>query len=1783
MSQYTQLPSHSTVGFAPYASDARSSSTASSLAHASPAALADSGTDSDEARDEKRLLAHDELDTERDERDEDADEMIRAQSTRAWTDRLPVRPRTLVLSLLSLSILVALFAFFHPRRESSSVPGVSHDSTEYYSGFPLEIGLYDPRVGHLSANPLPKDATFADVPFASIGHSWDESGRVPEWAGGDAGANSLEGKLNSQAGRFSNGTHWWDKTVILVIVQGMSSELLSNESTPELVDLAKHGMRAEYLEPVAPTLSAPNVWSILTGLNPSSHGIVSNKFHSFETKRTFDASRPEEGSMPSSSVWDPDWYHGEPIYQTALRSALKVATYAVPFVPPRLGRGRISRPTYWYPPTMSPVRTTRKLDKVLSFLDLGYEQRPRLILVGLDELECAIAGGGGKSKQRKGLEKIDHEFLGGLRNGLRERSVEGQVELVVVGDTGMKDVDQDHIVFLDEILGDQAIPRQEWEGGSPAIVGLRTDDPDSLLAKLVADSNDGHSGYKAYSRREVSQLWNFSDVDNQLVAPVWVVAQEGWTITTRTHYDAHRHKLDSTATNGYDSTDASMRSVFVSSGPLTESLVKSTRVVPGFSNVQVYDFIATALDIAVEDRALNNATLGFWDQLASLPAPAHSHPVSSFSSRLVTPTVRQARFNSKLVRDLHDHAHSLPTLLNHLALPGALTHLSLVGFSSQQHPHSTAPSHPSSTRFEPSPASSSPRSSPVHLANHSPARLPSIAFEPSSSERALESSADPRGQSLVAQRPPSVVRSASFGAYDSHSYRTHSSDHSSRALSPDSSPFSAPRGTTTSPAPVPTGSSSSASATQPLLAEIFSGRPRPHFRSSTSYSHAPSTSTSSTVDSRAFTSTSVHPSSSFTSAPPAETPSYFSAPTRPPILNRARSQSSAPTFDLPPYLANRTPSPNPAMSYGAPGSGSGLSQSYAADQHGWRPSNPTSTGGAPSNPFSASLPTTSAVGSPSFSSFTNGARDLSSSPSSRAIGTGYSPFARPSSSLAAAPPPVPSSSKPGAFLSQSFSTGWEDFERDREGRTRSRAGDTWGLSPNLSTTTRDLSNSSVTTTPSGLSPFTRDGSRLAGAPEDGTATDLSSSSLGTNADSTWGIPTGFGPGGVYKARRDYSLGAVGSGRKRSDSAWGATRERVLREQDEEDEASFAPPTKSGATSRRHSFAAFEGPFSGRATTTSHGFHLPQEVHEQVSRGSTTTGGGGGGFDTLSSTSSGLRMGGFGTSAIDDDDLAADLNSLHLSLDAHAKQQRSLSTSASALHVGSMPVDFPPVRSRRFDTSRSPPPPSTTTTITKGVAELKTPASPSFASHGMPNPPGSPRATAEPFTPSFVAPTPTPATGSTTTTTGISHLPPSSVASRFFQAPSPLPPTTTNAIATATPGNGASRFDFFGNMPTRPPPQQQQQTPYPPQPRFGGMPTLQQGYYNPNNGNQRGPPLAPQHHQQHPYQAQLQQQGQQHRAGPPPTLGSTFSPFAASPYPSPTPPPPPPPPPAMHPHMMNAPPASYFATPPPPLSSQQPGGGGGGGGGPPPSTGGTVATTTQSQGDMSLGRGVPLHAIPPDAPLCIVGFKAGRKDLFFCQDSSLQLEEGDLVIVEADRGRDVGKYLKKCSIDEVHKFQQHMVELALGQLANPASMSAMGFGPNAPLSTSHHHHSNSSGGGGGGGGGTTTGPAQLARMTKECQPKRIYAKAGPADTHALLAKAQDEVKALQLVRGKVAQKGLPMEILDAEWQWDRRKLTFYYTADQRVDFRELVRELFRIWKTRVWLCCLDQQQPGLDFV
>ena len=52
--------------------------------------------------------------------------------------------------------------------------------------------------------------------------------------------------------------------------------------------------------------------------------------------------------------------------------------------------------------------------------------------------------------------------------------------------------------------------------------------------------------------------------------------------------------------------------------------------------------------------------------------------------------------------------------------------------------------------------------------------------------------------------------------------------------------------------------------------------------------------------------------------------------------------------------------------------------------------------------------------------------------------------------------------------------------------------------------------------------------------------------------------------------------------------------------------------------------------------------------------------------------------------------------------------------------------------------------------------------------------------------------------------------------------------------------------------------------------------------------------------------------------------------------------------------------------------------------------------------------------------------------------------------------------------------------------------------------------------------------------------------------------------------RVRANGLAMKLTDADWQWDRKKLTFYFTAEKRVDFRSLVRDLAALFRTRIEL-------------
>ena len=140
-------------------------------------------------------------------------------------------------------------------------------------------------------------------------------------------------------------------------------------------------------------------------------------------------------------------------------------------------------------------------------------------------------------------------------------------------------------------------------------------------------------------------------------------------------------------------------------------------------------------------------------------------------------------------------------------------------------------------------------------------------------------------------------------------------------------------------------------------------------------------------------------------------------------------------------------------------------------------------------------------------------------------------------------------------------------------------------------------------------------------------------------------------------------------------------------------------------------------------------------------------------------------------------------------------------------------------------------------------------------------------------------------------------------------------------------------------------------------------------------------------------------------------------------------------------------------------------------------------------------------------LYLIEFKGHRRGYFY-NAYYHSLESGDRVIVEAERGEDMGRLSKPVGDEK--------------------------------------------------------------RLGLEDKPPSILRPATDDDIAYAKENETAEKDAMYRCQDLVAKHALPMKLIDSEYQHDRNKLTFYFTSDQRVDFRALVRDLASIYRTRIEL-------------
>lgn len=96
------------------------------------------------------------------------------------------------------------------------------------------------------------------------------------------------------------------------------------------------------------------------------------------------------------------------------------------------------------------------------------------------------------------------------------------------------------------------------------------------------------------------------------------------------------------------------------------------------------------------------------------------------------------------------------------------------------------------------------------------------------------------------------------------------------------------------------------------------------------------------------------------------------------------------------------------------------------------------------------------------------------------------------------------------------------------------------------------------------------------------------------------------------------------------------------------------------------------------------------------------------------------------------------------------------------------------------------------------------------------------------------------------------------------------------------------------------------------------------------------------------------------------------------------------------------------------------------------------------------------------------------------------------------------------------------------------------------------------------------PKQVTENDIVAPLKKVIRKATPVDLKQVEINLAKEKEAYQVCQKKIEEHGLPMKLVDVEFTFDANKIIFYFTADGRIDFRELVKDLAAIFRTRIEL-------------
>ncbi|CAM0880219.1 unnamed protein product [Alopecurus aequalis] len=379
--------------------------------------------------------------------------------------------------------------------------------------------------------------------------------------------------------------------VLLISTDGFRFGYQYKAPNPHLRRLIANGTSAvEGLIPVFPTLTFPNHYSIVTGLYPSSHGIINNFFPD-----------PISGDQFNMGSHEPKWWLGEPLWVTAADQGVQASTFFWPGS--EVNKGSWDCPAKYCQHYNESVPFEERVDAILGYFDLPVDEMPQLLTLYFEDPDHqGHQVGPDDPAITEAVENID-EMIGRIIAGLEARGVFEDVNIIWVGDHGMVGTCDQKLVFLED-LAPWIEVESDWVLSTTPLLAIKPSEGVSP-AEVVAKMNEGlGSGkvkngeyLKVYLKEDLPTRLHYSE--SYRIPPIIGLVNEGYKVEKK-----RSNSQECGGAHGYDNAFFSMRTMFAAHGPRFER----GKTVPSFENVEIYNVIASILNLR---PASNNGSASF--------------------------------------------------------------------------------------------------------------------------------------------------------------------------------------------------------------------------------------------------------------------------------------------------------------------------------------------------------------------------------------------------------------------------------------------------------------------------------------------------------------------------------------------------------------------------------------------------------------------------------------------------------------------------------------------------------------------------------------------------------------------------------------------------------------------------------------------------------------------------------------------------------------------------------------------------------------------------------------------------------------------------------------------------------------------------------------------------------------------------------------------------------------------------------------------------------------------